>query len=245
MHVEKGEDKKVVDYLRQLGLPTDEISAYLYLLANGQQTVLSLSRGLHTGRTKLYPVLDSLALKQLVTVHERHYGTSYQAADPTVLEFLVTEQETVAQTLRSSLPSALHNLNALQMASPDTARITTYSTIDDIKQLYWNISNAAAEYRIIELPEVKKAIGKHLTDKINGLTQLTPYVISNQKAAERYLDPKMFKIDTQVMIYNEVVVLVDRTLHATEIHDKQLARHYTQLFDLLYSLTSTPRQNAT
>ncbi len=65
----------------------------VFLLQHGFQTVLTISRGLKTGRTKLYPLLEELAEKQLVTIHERHYGTSYEAQPPEVLELLVADRE--------------------------------------------------------------------------------------------------------------------------------------------------------
>lgn len=79
MNVDKSPEQKVVAYLKQLGLEQEQALVYLYLLKNGPGTVLAISRGLKTGRTKLYPLLSDLADKQLIAVHERHYGTSYEA----------------------------------------------------------------------------------------------------------------------------------------------------------------------
>src|SRR5689334_14001984 len=93
--------QKVVRFLKQLGLNDEQAQAYLYLLQKGPQTVLSLSRGIKTGRTKLYPLLEDLAKRQLITIHERHYGTSYEAQPPAAIEFLILERERAAESLRS------------------------------------------------------------------------------------------------------------------------------------------------
>ena len=115
MNVEKQQQEKVVSYLKQLGLSSEQTLAYIFLLQHGPQTVLQISRGLNTGRTKLYPLLESLADKQLITVHERHYGTSYEAQSLDSLDFLVGEHERKATSLRSNLPAAQHVLQALTL----------------------------------------------------------------------------------------------------------------------------------
>ena len=101
---------KVVGFLKQLSLTSEQALAYLYLLEHGPQTVLTLSRGLKTGRTKLYPLLEDLAGKQLIAIHERHYGTSYEALPPETLEFLISEKERKAELLRSKLPAITHTV---------------------------------------------------------------------------------------------------------------------------------------
>lgn len=238
MPVESNEDKKSVAYLRQLGLTTDEISAYLYLLGNGPQTVLALSRGINTGRTKLYPLLDQLANKQLVDVHERSYGTTYQAADPSALEFLVTEQETHAALLRSQLPATLHSLTQTQNLSPASVGITEYTNIDDVKRLYQGIVEVSSEYRAFELPSVKKRIGKYLTDKIESNNSLKTYILTNQKGATlpaKHLNPAVFKIEQYVIVYDSVVLIIDPNMSAVKIQSTQLAKNYTKLFNMLYN----------
>ena len=106
MHVDNSLQDKVVVYLKQLGLERDQALVYLYLLQNGQDTVLGISKGIKTGRTKLYPLLEDLSERQLVVIHERHYGTSYEAQKPEVIEFLVSEHERKTEALRNTLPSA-------------------------------------------------------------------------------------------------------------------------------------------
>lgn len=237
MSVESNEDKKSVAYLRQLGLATDEITAYLFLLTHGPQTVLSLSRGIKTGRTKLYPLLEQLASRNLVTIQERHYGTTYKAASPSSLEFLVAEQESQAATLRAQLPAVLDKLNQNYSTSSNTAQITEFTALEDIKQLYLDIMEATNEYRILELPSVKKQIGRHYIQKIESLRSLKPLILTNQRnpaTPAKYLDPQLFKIEQQIIIYDQTVVIINAELHATKIQSAQVAQTYKKMFDSLY-----------
>lgn len=156
MNVDKKSLTKVVAYLRHLGLSTEETDAYVYLLQHGAHTVLTLSRGLKTGRTKLYPLLDDLAAKQLVIIHERHYGTSYEASDPAKLEHLVAQQEKQAATLRSDLLGTVDTLSTLR---PNRPQIEQYSGLNGIKQLYWAMSQSTAEKLIVTSDAVRKKLG--------------------------------------------------------------------------------------
>ena len=56
--------KKLVGYLKQLGLTAEQSAVYLHLVSKGPSSVLDISRGLKTGRTKLYPLLEELAKNQ-------------------------------------------------------------------------------------------------------------------------------------------------------------------------------------
>ena len=138
MIVDKSLQNKVVGYLKQLGLDQEQALVYLHLLEAGPSTVLAISRGLKTGRTKLYLLLDNLAEKQLIAIHERYYGTGYEAQKPEVIEFLVNEHERKAESLRSSLPAAINILKGMENNSPTHTKIREYRGVDGLKQMNFN-----------------------------------------------------------------------------------------------------------
>lgn len=243
MPVHNHANKKIVEFLRQLKLSTDEIDIYLYLLQTGQQTVVDISRGLQTGRTKLYPLLEGLGGKQLIIISERHYGTSYRAAAPESLSLLVDKQEQLSHTLRTGLPTVVHLLEEIHQSSPTTSKIIEYHALDGVKQIYWNLRNTETDFFILELPEVTKQIGKHLKNKLRPLLtekQLTGHVLTNQKNPNpptRYLDRKIFEIEFETYVYNNVVSLIsyqNNTFYGVEIHNSQSARQYMNLLSVLW-----------
>lgn len=254
MVVDKLLHQKVVKYLERLGLDQEQAHMYLFLLQQGPSTVLAISRGLKTGRTKLYPLLEDLAEKQLITIHERHYGTSYEAQPPHVLEFLISEHERKAENLRSNLPAVTDILGQLQADSPTTSRIVEYRGVDGLKQMNFNLTKAEKEYRVFELAGLDKLLGKHFADKMRTITRekrtktydLTnnpnranePGVVGDPLAATRYLDPKVFKIQFETLIYNNCVALLSydkEDIFGVEIYNDKLAAQQKQLFDLLWS----------
>lgn len=253
MHVDKSLENKVVVYLKQLGLEREQALVYLFLLQNGQNTVLAISKGLKTGRTKLYPLLEELAEKQLITIHERHYGTSYEAQPPEVIEFLVSEHERKAEALRSSLPAAVHILENLQQQSPTHTKIIEYKGVDGLKQMNFNLSKAEGEFRVFELAGLDKHLGKHFAEKMRQRYQekkLKSFDLTNNPdranepgtegphAQTRYIDPEVFKIEFETYIYDNVVGLLsyeNDDIFGVEIYSEKLARQQTQLFDLLWN----------
>lgn len=254
MRVEKSLEQKVVRYLERLGLDDEQAQAYVWLLQNGPNTVLSISRGLKTGRTKLYPLLEDLTQKQLITIHERHYGTSYEAQPPHVIEFLVSEHERQTEALRSNLPAVTNILGRMQLQAPTASRIVEYRGVDGLKQMNFNLTKAENEYRVFELAGLDKHLGTHFAEKMRQrmkAKQLKTHDLTNnpRRDAEpgvsenrnlvRYIDPKVFEIRFETYIYNNCVALLNydrEDIFGVEIYNDKLVAQQKQLFDLLWSL---------
>lgn len=244
---------KVVGYLKQLSVNREQALAYLFLLENGPQTVLAISRGLKTGRTKLYPLLEELAEKQLITIHERHYGTSYEAQRPESIEFLVSQQEQRSEMLHSSLPAILDVLKNIKHNSPTTTKILEYRGVDGLKQMNFNLGKANEEFRVIELAGLDKHLGTHFANKMReryAERKLKSFDLTNNRnranepgvkpplAQSRYIDPTTFKIEFETYIYDNVVGLLNyenNDIFGIEIYSQKLARQQTQLFNLLWN----------
>ncbi len=254
MAVDKTVHKKVVTFLEHLHIKPEQAQAYLYLLENGPQTVLALSRGLEAGRTKLYPLLDDLAQKQLISVHERHYGTSYEACSPDVLAFLVAEKQRQAEALQSELPAIQNMLEQLKNTSPTHSKIIEYRGIDGLKQMNWNLTKAEKEFRVFELQNISSHLGKHFAEKLRtnwAENRTASFDLTNnphwqldtnidtykQNAQARYIDPTIFDIQFETYIYNNCVALLsyeNDDIFGVEIYNQKLTKQQTQLFDLLW-----------
>lgn len=253
MHVDNSLENKVVRYLKQLGLEREQALVYLFLLQNGPNTVLAISRGLKTGRTKLYPLLEELAEKQLIHVHERHYGTSYEAQPPEVLDFLVHEHERKAEALRSSLPAALNILKNISQESPTHTKTVEYRGVDGLKQMNFNLSKASSEFRVFELAGLDKHLGGHFAQKMRERYQernIKSFDLTNNpnrpdepglespNAKFQYVNPEIFKIEFETYIYDNVVGLLNyenEDIFGVEIYSEKLARQQTQLFNLIWN----------
>jgi sugar-specific transcriptional regulator TrmB len=247
---------KLVSFLKQLSLDAEQASVYLYLQENGPSTVLAISRGLETGRTKLYPALEEMVVKQVVSVHERHYGTTYEALPPENLEFLVLELERKADIARHNFKESLHAFSQLRANSPSGSKIIEYRGLDGLKQMNWNlVSKAKQQYKVFELDALVNHSGfnKHFKDKLDEIevkNKLATYDITNNPKRSiitsntpgrvnhfAYIAPEVFKIEFETYIYNNVVALLSYDkddIFGVEIYNDKLARQQEQLFDLLW-----------
>lgn len=262
MDAEKSLQKKVVAFLKRLGLEDEQAITYVFLLQNGPQTVLAISRGLKTGRTKLYPMLEELATKQLITIHERHYGTSYEAQPPEVLEFLVAERERKAENLRSDLAAVTHALKKVRFDSPVTSKTIEYRGVDGLKQMNWNLTKADKEYRVFELAALPDHLGKHFAEKMRERQKdkkVTSFDLTNDPkwslqtniqgfekySKARYISPDIFAIEFETYIYNNCVALLNYEqddIFGVEIYNDKLARQQRQIFDLLWHKSNEIQQ---
>jgi sugar-specific transcriptional regulator TrmB len=248
--------EKLVSFLKQLSLDDEQAAVYLFLQEKGPSTVLAISRGLETGRTKLYPALEEMVTKQVVAVHERHYGTTYEALPPENLEFLVSELERKADIARHNFKESIHAFTQLRASSPTGSKVIEYSGLDGLKQMNWNlVSKAKGQYKVFELDALQNHAGfnKHFKDKLDAIEvskKLETFDITNNPNRPiintnhtlrmnhfAYINPNIFKIEFETYIYNNVVALLSYDkddIFGVEIYNDKLARQQEQLFDLLW-----------
>lgn len=253
-----GAASKISQFLGYLGLDRTEISVYLYLLKNGRSSVLEISNGLKTGRTKLYPILDGLADKQLVLVHEKHYGSSYEAAPTSALEFLVDEVETKAATLKNALPALLTKIDQYKHDNAMTTKVVEYRGLEGLKQINFNLTKAQGEFMVFEVENLEQhpGIPKYFAERIRTIQtqkKIMSYDLTNNRnwhvdtkvkelkkySRARYIDPKVFKIEFETMIYNDCVAMLNyhsEDIFGVEIYNSSLMHQQKQLFQLLWGM---------
>jgi sugar-specific transcriptional regulator TrmB len=248
--------QKLVSFLKQLGLGIEQAEIYLYLQANGPSSVLAISRGLSTGRTKLYPALEDMVHKQVVATHVRHYGTTFEALPAENLEFLVNELERKADIVRHNFKESIHAFSTLRANSPTGSKIIEYHGIDGLKQMNWNlVSKAKDQYKVFELDALQNHTGfnKHLKDKLDTIevaNKLETYDLTNNPNRNitksntpgrnnhfAYIGPEVFTIEFETYIYNNVVALLSyekNDIFGVEIYNEKLVKQQEQLFNLLW-----------
>jgi hypothetical protein len=256
--MENSVKSKVVNYLRHLGLDATQAAIYIWLQAHGSSSVLAISKGVGTGRTKLYPALEQMIALQVMTKHDRHYGTTYQALPPQNLEFLVLEQERKASSLRASLTSAVSALSSLASSSPSSTNTIEYSGVDGLKQMNYNIHcKSVGNFKVFELANLDKHLAPSFAERMRqnttdnkvksfDLTNNLKWKLNTKVAGYRelsqasYIDPAVFHIKFETYIYNNVVGLIkyDKDdIFGIEIYNQDLKDQQEQIFDLLWSMS--------
>lgn len=264
MVVDKRLLEKVVEYFGQLGFSSGQTDIYLHLLRSGQQSVLQISRGLGTGRTKLYPLLDELVARQLVTTHGRYYGTTYEARPPHVLDFIVSSREQQAVHLRHGLAGVQDTLSRVASSSPTASRIVEYQGVDGLKQMVFNLAAATDDCRTFETGLFDSSLDTHFQKRIQRQFESSPQrtvqrLIGNKKlfrsisdgsngttTSIRYLPQSAFRPEFDTYLYGTCVALLDGSseeFSGVEIHSPALARQHHAIFEALWQSATSLQSN--
>ena len=238
-------DKKIVEFFRQLGITTDQTNAYLFLMHNGPSTVLDISRGLETGRTKLYPLLEDMINQNLIRENKRHYGSSYEITTTAQLNALVRDKEVNVRYLRDQLdPVANLISDAIGKHAPLT-KISNFEDTAGLQQIFWNMVESKQDYFVFWVKGTEKLLGDYMCSKIrSALNDIKVYgkILSNEEAVSsfaggkiqsRLISPSEFKIEQFSLIYSDTVGLLPKSrknVRSCEIKEPLLASQQKALF---------------
>ncbi|MBU0975759.1 MAG: helix-turn-helix domain-containing protein [Patescibacteria group bacterium] len=255
--------KEVNDFLRQLGLSSDEVEVYLYLLKNGKQSVLNLSRGVRISRTTIYRICEALREKGLVEKLKVNEAVKYRINNISSLEKLVSEEEKKVKLLGYGFKSIESILKSQSLTNTQKIKVTHYSGSEEVKQLIWNTLNARngtiglGYYSISEIIGTdfmvrwwKEMIKRGLTD-----TQLFNPVPSDRVRTQtknenfqkeidenhryRIIERDILEISYDSFIYNDVFSIVQwlkDECYGLEIQNKIVADQERELFNFFWKM---------
>lgn len=246
-------NQKILENLQNYGLDEIEAKIYLFLLANASKTALQVSRELKLSRTKVYRILDKLLEKNLVVTELQSAGMRFLAESPKQLDQLLHSQLNHLEELKtehSHLVSELQTLAGHYTQAGSEVRY--YTGMNGLRQVTLNSLAAKRQLLIFELnQDMSKLVDYELAEEVRqefankhtsifqltNLTKILPYTEVKTLIQDywkvRHLNPKEFKIEFEVLIYNDVYALYtyDRgEAFCVEIHNPQLAKMQRQLF---------------
>ena len=249
----------VTPFLNELGLTNDQVNAYLYLLHLGKSSVMNLSSAMGSGRTRLYPILESLVDLQIVKVDQQHYGTTYEALNPASLDCLVTKKETEAHRLRNEIDNITEKLTSLSGTTNGVSKVIEYRGIDGLKQINFNQTKAQDYVYVYELAHLDEheTMPQSFVDRMRRMTyenNITTYDLSNNKDWEfvrmptnpkglfqkaSYIPKEIFEIKVETYVYNDVIAYLGYDKDepfGIEIYNKELVEQQKQIFKILWSM---------
>lgn len=101
-------------FLEEIGLSEKEAKVYLALLQVDLGSIHDIATKTKINRTTVYPVLESLSKKGLVSETSEGKKTFYQAAPPERIETLVERQRVVLEENASRLKDIIPQIKSLQ-----------------------------------------------------------------------------------------------------------------------------------
>ncbi len=101
-------------YLQEIGLSEKEAQIYLALLQVDNESIQDLSKRTSINRTTVYPVLETLEKKGLVSEIQIGKKTHYEAAPPERLETFVERQKVVLEERAGRLKDIIPQIKSVQ-----------------------------------------------------------------------------------------------------------------------------------
>lgn len=245
----------LIEELSRFGLSHEESCVYLKLLLGGNASSYKLSKQLKLGRTKVESILRALEDKNMVFEKRKQGGSDYQAHPYKNLTSLVEIKETEVKDLSNSLEELYKKFSEITPSKDHKeSNIIHYYGIEGLKQVTWNTLKAKKEMRIFEVSRLngflqqsfadeyrleylrRGLVHKDLTNESHmaGWTDIKGFA---EKQELRYIDPKVLKIQFEILIYNDVVAMLDykdNEIFCIEIYSPSLAQLQTQLFDYVW-----------
>lgn len=249
--------KTVQKYAQKLGITDDALLVYAELRKFGHRSALELSRSTKMPRTQVYRLLDELKGFGLVSAEQLSYGTLFRSLPFSNLEAVVAAKEADLLAVKRQMPSIEGFFNTLAGADTDEpkAAVRHYYGMAGVKQVTWNILKAKDKFCVFEVSHLSafadKAFTRHHREEVikRGLKS---YDLTNDNFAQkkdleplnektsflRYVPKDILDIQFEVILYNDVVALLDyknNSPMALEIHHPALKTMMQQLFDTMWA----------
>lgn len=131
-------------FLEEIGLSEKESAVYLALLQVDSGSIHDIATKTKINRTTVYPVLESLGKKGLVSETQDGKKTLYQAAAPERLETFVERQKVVLEEQSKRLKDILPQIKSIQRESGERPVIKMFTGRDGAISAYeefFNIKN--------------------------------------------------------------------------------------------------------
>ncbi|MBI3033323.1 hypothetical protein HYY69_07645 [Candidatus Woesearchaeota archaeon] len=140
--------------LSQLGLSQNEIKVYFGLLTLGTTTTTPLVRAVKIPISKIYPTLEKLLHKGLVSYIIKNNVKYFQATDPEkLLELIGNKQKDLLQQ-KQQLEKLIPQLKLKQQETPEKEEATIYEGIKGLETVYDDLLRSMEkgdEYYVINL----------------------------------------------------------------------------------------------
>jgi HTH-type transcriptional regulator, sugar sensing transcriptional regulator len=240
---------KTEELLEDLGLSPNEIKAYLGLLAVGESTTTPLAKHVEVPISKIYPTLDRLIQKGLVSYIIKNKVKHFNATDPQRIVELLEKRENKINTQKKEILKIIPTLRAKQ-TSQETQEARIYEGINGIKTVYkdilttlkkrdtYYVFNLGSEdtyekhkffFRNYHLKREKKSIKvKILTER--QFKSTVAFVFKELKHAEtRFVDKSL---PSSTVIYGNKVatILLGKKPTAIVVQSIQNAKQYKRFF---------------
>ncbi len=235
-------------YLEEIGLSEKEAQVYLALLQVDNDSIQDIAKKTGINRTTVYPVLESLEKKGLVSEVQDGKKTNYQAAPPERLETFVERQKVVLEERSERLKDIIPQIKGIQREQGERPIIKFFEGRDGVvsayEEFYESLDNKEKDgYLIYNMDILSKTYSQKENDyffKIRSGKKVVPTSVYNNekgvhkfetKGSRAWIDDKNYPIKADITIVNDNVILSTLGEHVSSfiIKSKDIATTLSSL----------------
>ena len=238
-------------YLEELGLSEKEAQIYLALLQVDSDSIQDIAKKTGINRTTVYPVLESLNKKGLVSEVQDGKKTLYQAAPPERLETFVERQRVVLEEHASRLKDIIPQIKSIQREEGEKPIIKVFDgrdgAISAMEEFFGTDERGGKAYFFYSrdlldknfTPEEKnRYLQIRLNKKISSESIYTfaKGTLGNDENANRTrIDAEKYEISCDIAVYKDTtrITTLGESISSILIKSKDVADTLINLFRLV------------
>lgn len=246
------------EILEQIGLSKNEIKIYFTLLELEQSTATPIVKKSGIPNSKVYPTLDKLIKRGLVSYVIKNNVKHFQASDPkNLIELLSNKEKRIAQQ-KNEIEKLIPEIEHRRRLAKEKQEATIYEGLDGVKNAFNNLLNTVPkeqEYCVFTLGEElarddlrrffqnyhKKRIEKKIKVKLIANVKIREIFTKYHKYKNMRIKYSKQKLPTGIFIYEDCVMTVVWQGEPTAfvIKSKNNAQRYREFFNEIWE-TATP-----
>jgi sugar-specific transcriptional regulator TrmB len=231
-------------FLEELGLSEKEAKIYIALLQVDRGTIHDLADKTKINRTTVYPVLESLGKKGLVSEVQEGKKTSYQAASPERLETYVERQKVVLEEQAERLKDLIPQMKSIQREQGEKPIIKLFQgregAIAAYKEFYSFPATANKDgYYFINSDLLAEVFTEEEMTKFRELRKgkkITSNIVYNRNSGDKIFEKNRaaFRLDSEespIGIIDDMVVIstLGKSVNSILIKSKDLSETLSSL----------------
>lgn len=234
------------EHLRLLGLKTNEVRVYLYVLEHGVATPSLISKHTRIQRPNTYHILESLVEKGLLIEQSQGKRKAYLTSDPESLLIGLERKKEIVETI-------LPNLRGLRNIQRNKPTIRFFDGLSQIQEIY-NLALQSKEllalgstdrlYQIMPafvetwLKQLKQRgiVLKDIVTHVSGNEAVHKMIASLRGYYDARVLPESFgELDTDLLLWDDNLALItlSEPYFGTVITNPSLAKTFRSILELL------------
>ena len=255
--------EKIIKYLEQLELSPLEIKIYLTLLHQGEKGAQDLIKKLKVHRTSIYPPLESLFTRGLISKSVNGKQSKFSITDPEkslriVLEEFTTQKKEQLKEIELAFSDLLMQFPKIPLKEEEFYHTETkfYKGKAGVTKIYEDVLKAKEERSYVDVMGVAKYLPENITKfndmliknpeiKVFEIYHNTPYTQEHMKFFEKHKNylykvlPNGTKLTAQdILIYENKIAIISfgKEISAVVLQNRDLYQTFKTLFDVMWNM---------